>query len=132
MPPPVILFDGVCNLCNGFIQFVIKNDRQGVFRFASLQSEAASSLLGDRASAYRDSLETVVLIEGDTIYTHSDVALQIARRIGGAWSLLLVAYILPKFCRDALYRFIARNRYRWFGKHDTCMVPSPDLASRFL
>lgn len=129
---PILLFDGVCNLCNGFVQFLIKRDPGGVFRFASLQSEAAEKLLDEKAPDLKDSLSTVVLIEGGQVYTHSDVALRVVRHLGGAWPLLQVFYILPKPLRDAIYNFVARNRYRWFGKKDQCMVPTPELKSRFL
>lgn len=128
----VILFDGVCNLCNGFVQFVIERDKKGVYHFASLQSETARELLGNYAKDYCNQLDTVVLLEGDAVYTHSDVALRVAGQIGGAWKILLLGYLLPKRFRDAIYGFVARNRYRWFGRKDQCMVPTPDIVSRFL
>lgn len=125
--PPVILFDGVCNLCNGAVNWVIARDREQVFRFASLQSAAAQRLL-----AGADVPDSVVLVDGDGIHTRSAAALRIARRMGLPWSLAAAAMILPERWRDAIYSWIARNRYRWFGRRDTCRLPTPELAGRFL
>jgi predicted DCC family thiol-disulfide oxidoreductase YuxK len=131
MQHPILLFDGVCNLCNGFVQFLIKRDPQAVFRFASLQSEVGQQLLADRGMDPA-ALSTVVLIEGDRTYTHSDVALKVAGRMGGAWPLLQVFGLVPRSLRNRIYDWVARNRYRWFGQKDQCMVPTPDLRARFL
>jgi predicted DCC family thiol-disulfide oxidoreductase YuxK len=124
---PVILFDGVCNLCTGSVQFVIERDSRRQFRFASLQSGAAERLLGSR-----DQLETMVLIAGGKVYRKSTAALLIARRLDGFWPLLAVFLIVPRFLRDAVYDWIGRRRYRMFGKRETCWVPRPELADRFL
>ena len=128
---PVLLFDGVCNLCNSSVQTVIKADKKGFFMFASLQSDAARDLL--RQSNLSEShLDSVVLYYNERFYTHSDAVLEAARLLGGGWSLLYIFRIVPRFIRDAVYNWIARNRYRWFGKKDQCMIPTPDLKSRFL
>jgi predicted DCC family thiol-disulfide oxidoreductase YuxK len=132
-PAATILFDGVCNLCNGFVQFVIQRDKAGYFRFASLQSAAGQALLaehGIRLGAVGP--ETVVLVEQNRTYTHSTAVLRIARRMGGGWPLLYVFSAVPRFVRDAAYRFVARHRYQWFGQRDACMLPTPALRQRFL
>lgn len=128
---PILLFDGVCNLCNTFVQFVIQRDPEAVFRFAPLQSEIGREL-SERAGLPLDELNTVVLYDRGRFYTHSDVALQVVRRLPGLWPLLYGFTILPKFFRDAVYNWVARNRYRWFGKRESCMMPTPDLKRRFL
>ena len=124
---PVILFDGICNLCTGSVQFVIERDSRKQFRFASLQSPAAERLVGRR-----DHLETVVLVENGEVYRKSTAALRIARRLDGAWPLLAALFVVPRFLRDAVYEWIGRRRYRMFGKREACWVPSAELAERFL
>lgn len=131
MDHPTILFDGVCNLCNGSVQFIIKHDPQAIFKFAALQSPAAEKLL-QRHPLPPGALESVILIEEHQIFSESDAALRIARRLSGFWSLLHVFIFVPRPIRNAVYRFIARNRYRWFGKQESCMMPTPQLKERFL
>ena len=131
MTEPIILFDGVCNLCNASVQFVIRHDPQARFKFAALQSATAEKLLQNCAFD-RASLDSVILVEDGHVYIESDAALRIARRLGGGWSLLAGFSIVPRPIRDAVYRLIARNRYRWFGKQESCMMPTPDLRARFL
>ena len=130
---PVILFDGVCNLCNSSVQFIIDRDRKGMFRFAAIQSEVGARLLAEfgRAAIIGEP-DSVMLMEGTTIFTHSDAALRIARRLDGPWPILCVFLLMPRVIRDAAYRIIARNRYRWFGRSETCRVPTPELRARFL
>lgn len=129
--PSIILFDGVCNLCNASVNFVIDRDPAAHFRFGALQSEGGRALLA--AHDVPDTwLDSIVLIEGDRVYTASDAALRIARRLPGAWSLLWVFRVVPRPIRDAVYNWIARNRYRWFGRQDSCRMPTPDLAARFI
>ena len=128
---PTLLFDGVCNLCNGSVQFILKRDTQGRFRFASLQSEAGRRLMTGHGLD-PDALSSVVLIEDGRAYQESTAALRIARHLPGAWKLLRVLTIIPRPLRDAAYRLIARNRYRWFGKTETCWLPTPELRARFL
>ena len=129
-PNPILLFDGECNLCNRSIQFVLKRDRQARFRFASLQSEVGQSLL--KAHDMPMDLSTVVLIEGEQAWIRSDAALRVLRHCGRLWPLLYPFVIVPRPLRDLVYRFIAHNRIRWFGKSATCTMPEPDWASRFL
>lgn len=123
---PVVLFDGVCNLCNGAVRFVTRHDRAGRFDFASLQSETGARLLRERRPGFAlDELETLVFIEGARVYTHSDAALRIARGLDGAWPLLGLLGLVPRVIRDAAYRFVARRRYRWFGRAEACAIPPP-------
>jgi predicted DCC family thiol-disulfide oxidoreductase YuxK len=128
---PVLLFDGVCNLCNSSVQFIIERDPDARFRFASLQSEEGQAVLSRFENRPSD-LSSVVLIQDDQLYARSEAALRVARQLGGGWSLLYAFIVVPRPIRDAVYDWIARNRYRWFGKKDACMIPSPDLQSRFL
>ncbi|WP_425420769.1 thiol-disulfide oxidoreductase DCC family protein [Phaeodactylibacter xiamenensis] len=128
---PVLLFDGVCNLCNGSVQFIIERDPDARFRFASLQSEEGQAVLSRFENRPSD-LSSVVLIQDDQLYARSEAALRVARQLEGGWSLLYAFIVVPRPIRDAVYDWIARNRYRWFGKKDACMIPSPDLQSRFL
>ena len=132
----IILFDGVCNLCNGFVQFVIEHDPQARFQFAALQSEAGQSLLRqyglDPAPTGTDP-DSVWLLDEGRLYSHSTAVLRIAKRLGGGWSLLAApGWLLPAAVRDALYRFVARHRYQWFGRQQECWLPTPDLRARFL
>ena len=124
---PVILFDGVCNLCTGSVQFVIERDSRKRFRFASLQSPVAEKLLGRR-----DDLESMVLVQDGKTYRKSTAALLIAKRLDGLWPALSVFLVVPRFLRDAVYDWIGRRRYRMFGKRDVCWTPSAKLADRFL
>lgn len=130
MDRSVVLFDGVCNLCNSFIRFIIKRDKKDRFAFAPLQSEAAAALLPKEKDV--QSLRTVVLIHRGRIYTRSAAALQIFRQLSGLWPLLYGLIIVPPFIRNAVYSLIARNRYSWFGKKDHCMIPTPELQKKFL
>jgi len=128
-----ILFDGVCNLCNGFVQFVIRHDRRGHFRFAALQSELGQALLAAHGQALPASgPESVVLLEGGQYYSHSAAVLRIAGGLGGVWRLAAGGWLLPQSWRDALYRYVARHRYRWFGRQESCWLPTPELRARFL
>lgn len=127
----VIYFDGVCNLCNGSVQFVIKRDKAGKFRFAPLQSRAGQAILA-RNGLSGEHFTSFLLSENGKLYRRSTAALRVVRRLPGAWPLLYGFIIVPPFIRNAVYDFIARNRYRWFGKKEACMVPTPELKSRFL
>lgn len=126
----VILFDGVCNLCNGAVQFIIKRDKQKHFLFASLQSNFAAKVLKGRNIG--TGLDTIVLLSEEEVFIKSRAVLEISRALTGAWPLLYVFRIIPTFLRDAIYEWIARNRYRFFGKKEACMIPSPELKARFL
>jgi predicted DCC family thiol-disulfide oxidoreductase YuxK len=127
----IVLFDGVCHLCNSSVNFIIAHDRHRYFKFAPLQSTVGQELLG-RHHLSTDTLDTFVLIEGGAAYTRSTAALRVARRLGGLWPLLYAGIVVPKPLRDLVYSFIARNRYRWFGKKESCMMPTPDVKERFL
>lgn len=127
----LVLFDGVCNLCNASVQFIIRRDRHDRFRFASLQSDAARAIL-QRFHVAPESMHSVIVIDGDRAYERSDAALHIAARLGGIWRLLSFLRIVPRPLRDLLYNWIARHRYSWFGKRNECMIPTPELRSRFL
>jgi predicted DCC family thiol-disulfide oxidoreductase YuxK len=132
-PTSVVFFDGVCNLCNGTVQFLIDHDKRERLRFAALQSEAAKAMLEGRdLGPARESLDSVLLLEGDTLYARSDAALRIARRLSGAWPVFYALILVPRFVRDAIYDFVARHRYRWFGRTEACRVPTPALRARFL
>jgi predicted DCC family thiol-disulfide oxidoreductase YuxK len=126
-----VLFDGVCNLCNGSVLFVIDRDPVGYFQFVALQSETARRLLAELGGAPPD-LSSIVLLEGGQLYTRSTAALRIAGRLTGLWRLLHVCLLIPRPIRDAVYDWVARNRYRWFGKEEACRLPSPELRARFL
>lgn len=128
---PILLFDGVCNLCDASVQEVIKADKKGIFLFASLQSEAAAQLL-EGSDLDPAALKSVILYHKGRFYTTSNAILETTRLLGGAWSLLYIFKIVPRFIRDAVYFWIARNRYKWFGKKEECMIPTPELKERFL
>ena len=127
----IVLFDGVCNLCSGFVQFILPRDDEGKYRFASLQSDVGRALLAEH-DLPRDELDSVVLIEGGESYVKSAAILRIATGLGGVYRLLSPFRYLPRSVRDRLYDFVADHRYRWFGKKDRCMMPSEDVQSRFL
>jgi len=127
----IVLFDGVCNLCNGFVNFVIDRDPAGYFKFGALQSEAARPYL-ERFGLRPDYMDSIVLIENGRLYRDSTAALRILRRLQGLWPLLYGLIVVPRPLRDAVYRWIARHRYRWFGRREQCRVPTPDLLARFL
>lgn len=127
----VVLFDGVCNLCNATVNFIIDRDPEGYFRFAPLQSEVAHTYLDEPVDP-GSQLGTIVLYEEGETYTRSSAALRIARRLTGPWPLLFLAIVIPRPVRDRVYDWIAHNRYRWFGRRDQCRMPTPELKERFL
>lgn len=128
---PVILFDGVCNLCNNSVQFVIKRDKKKQFYFTSLQSNAGQQLL-KQYQLSPGKFDSFVLIENGKAYTRSTAALRVVKRLGGLLSFLYAFIIIPPFIRNAIYDYVARNRYKWFGKSESCMLPTPELRARFL
>ena len=128
---PVILFDGVCNFCNYWVNFAIKRDREKKLKFTTLQGETAKQLLR-QYNISLTSLSSVVFIDNGKAYTQSSAALRICKYLNGGWKLFFGLMIIPKFIRDAFYNIIARYRYKWFGKKETCMVPTPELRERFL
>lgn len=128
----IVLFDGVCNLCNGAVQYIIKRDKTDTFRYAALQSEIGEQLVAERAID-TSKVDSIILIEpGVAYFTKSDAALEIGKSFGGAWKLLQLFVWIPKSIRDAVYDIVARNRYKWFGKKDACMIPTPELKAKFL
>jgi len=128
----IILFDGVCNLCNSSVQFVIKRDKKDMFRYTALQSEVGQQMIKERGID-TSQVDSIILIEpGVAYYTKSDAALEIGQSFGGGWKLLAIFTWLPKPFRDAMYDFVARNRYKWFGKQESCMIPTPELKAKFL
>jgi predicted DCC family thiol-disulfide oxidoreductase YuxK len=131
MEQPTILFDGICNLCNSAVQFIIRHDKNKIFRFASLQSETGRQLLGQH-NLPLDQLNSFILIENDTAYDRSTAALRVAKKLNGIIPTLYGFIILPKFIRDGVYNWVSRNRYKWFGKKEECMIPTPELKARFL
>ncbi|NER11349.1 Predicted thiol-disulfide oxidoreductase YuxK, DCC family [Muriicola jejuensis] len=128
----IILFDGVCNLCNSSVQFVIKRDKKDLFRFAALQGEIGEKLVKERGID-TSQIDSIILIEpGKAYYVKSEAALRIARTLPGLWPFMGIFLWLPSGLRDLVYDLIARNRYRIFGKRDACMVPTPELKRKFL
>lgn len=126
---PVVFFDGICGLCNGFVDRLMVWDKRHVLRFATLQGATAATHL---PAEHTQALSTIIYFDGQRIYTRSDAALRIIMRLGGLWKLAGVFLILPRFLRDGVYDWVARNRYQWFGKHDSCRLPSPEERKLFL
>ena len=127
----IILFDGVCNLCNGAINFIIERDKKNVFKFATLDSQIAKDL-SEKYSIDLSKVDSIILISNKKAFTKSSAALHIAKDLSAAWPLLYSFMVFPKFIRNAVYDFIAKNRYKWFGKKDSCMIPTPELKAKFL
>ncbi|GEQ86391.1 thiol-disulfide oxidoreductase [Patiriisocius marinistellae] len=127
----IILFDGVCNLCNSSVNFIIQRDKDHVFRFGALQEEPGKSLLSKHNIDPKNT-DSIVLIKNGKAYTKSSAALHAAKKLTGAWPLLFGFIIIPKFIRNGVYDYIAKNRYKWYGKKDSCMIPTPDLKAKFL
>ncbi len=128
----IILFDGVCNLCNNAVTFIIEHDKKDVFRFASLQSEIGKKLVEERGMDPEE-LDSIILIDpGVAYYQKSTAALEISRELSGGYSLLKNFSFIPEGLRDGLYNFVANNRYKWYGKKESCMIPTPELKSKFL
>ena len=131
LPHKVILFDGYCNLCNGFVQFLLKRDRRKKFRFASLQGEYGQQVLKANGLSQVD-FDTFILVDGDRVYFRSTGVLLIIKQLGGAWPLLYPFIFLPAFIRDKIYDWVARKRFVWFGKRTTCWMPRPEWTERFI
>lgn len=127
----IIVFDGVCNLCNSSVQLILKHDIKHHFVFAALQSDVARDILLHYPEKITKK-DSILLIQDNKIYSESTAALLIAKEFNGLWKLLQVFWVVPKFIRDLIYRFIAKNRYLWFGKKEVCMVPTKENLSRFL
>ena len=131
MDKPIVLFDGVCNLCNSAVQFIIRYDKKNTFMFTSLQSDTGKKLLAQYDLPLNE-LNSFILIENNKAYTRSSGALRVIKKLKGLWPLLYGFMIVPKFIRDGVYNWVGRNRYKWFGKQDACMIPTPGLKARFL
>lgn len=127
----IVLFDGVCNLCNSIVQFTIKRDPKGKFKFAALQSEKGQALL-KKFDLPTDDFNSFVFINGNKYFLKSSAGLHVLKELGGVYKLFYVFIILPIPLRDFIYNMIAKTRYRFFGKRDTCMIPTPDINHRFL
>lgn len=127
----IVLFDGVCNLCNNAVDFIIKRDKDNSFKFGALQDRTLRKLL----HSYRikeDYIDSLILIRSDKVYYRSSAALEIAKKLSGLWPLLYVFIIIPSLIRDPIYDWIARNRYNWFGKKETCRIPTKEELEKFL
>jgi predicted DCC family thiol-disulfide oxidoreductase YuxK len=127
----IVLFDGVCNLCNAAILFIIKRDKNDRFRFAPLESEVGKELLA-KYQIDPSKIDSIVLVSGDSAFAKAGAALRISKHLTGLWPLLYSLIIIPSLISDTVYDFIARNRYKWFGKKESCMIPTPELKSKFL
>ena len=128
---PLILFDGVCNLCNAWVRFVVRRDPDGIFRFVAQQSPIGQAIIEEHLRG-ASQLSSVILIEDNSIYTESDAVLQILARLRAPWSWIALLRIIPRPARDACYRFVVRHRYQWFGRTEACQMPSADVRSRFV
>ena len=130
-PYSSILFDGECNLCNGAVDFVIRRDANHHFRYASLQSEIGRSMLKEHGKN-PDILDTIILVSGKKVYMRSSAAIRVCNKLGSLWPLMNVFLIVPSPIRDVVYDWIAKNRYKWFGKRDTCRLPTAEELALFL
>jgi predicted DCC family thiol-disulfide oxidoreductase YuxK len=127
----IVLFDGVCRFCNSWVQFLIKRDHADVFRFAPLQSDYAQSvLLLHRIDS--TVMDSVILVEGTSLFTHSSAALRILKGLGGGWKILSMFLLIPRPIRDAVYLWIAKRRYQFFGTYDSCMMPTENVRRKFI
>jgi predicted DCC family thiol-disulfide oxidoreductase YuxK len=131
IPNPIVLFDGVCNFCSSVVRFAISRDPDGIFRFASLQSDAGQFFL-NKFGLSTDDFDSFVLIEGDRFFLRSTAVLRLCKKLKGLWPLVYLLIIIPTPIRDFIYNIVARNRYRWFGKKKECFIPSADIRNRFL
>ena len=128
----IILFDGVCNLCNNSVNFIIDRDKENFFQFASLQSEFGQKLQQENSEKIPANIDSIILYENGSVFTKSSAALRIAKKLSGGWKFLYALIIIPSFIRNFFYDVIAKNRYRWFGKEESCRIPTPELKSKFL
>ncbi len=128
--PPVILFDGVCKLCNRSVKFILRIDRQGRLKMAPLQSDYGLQVL-ERHGMKSGPLDSMMLLEGERLMVKSTAIIRISKYLGGLWPLCMIMLIIPRFIRDFLYGIIAKNRYQWFGRYDTCPLPDPEFEDRF-
>ena len=127
---PIIFFDGVCAMCNTFVDLILRADKTQTFLFAPLQGATARAMLPPLSDDARE--WSMVYVDERGVHEQSDASLEVYRRLGGLWRVLSLARFIPRFVRNPVYRLLARNRYRWFGKRDSCRVPTPDERARFL
>ncbi|WP_432410610.1 thiol-disulfide oxidoreductase DCC family protein [Rasiella sp. SM2506] len=127
----IILFDGVCNLCDSSVTFVIQRDKKDLFRFAALQEEPGKTLL-EKYKIDTSQTDSIILLDGDKAYTKSTAALKIAKHLGGAYPFLYGFMLIPNFIRNWVYDYVAKHRYKWYGKKESCMIPTLELRSKFL
>ena len=130
-PDNLVLFDGVCNLCTASVQFIIRHDRSAIFYFAPLQSDIGRKICQNRGLDPA-AIQTFMLISGGRMLVRSDAAIEVVSRFGGGWKVVTIFRLIPRVARDWIYSTIARNRYRWFGRTDACMIPTPEIKERFL
>jgi len=128
---PIILFDGVCNFCNAGVNFIIKQDKKNVFRFTALQSNAGQQLAG-QYHLPKKNFDSFILIDKSKVYSRSAAGFKIYGKLSWYWKWTQIFWIVPRFITDAVYDFVARNRYKWFGKKEQCTIPAPDVRNRFL
>lgn len=127
----IVLFDGVCNFCNGSVNFIIQHDKACYFKFSPLQSEIGQELMA-KHGIDKTETDSVILIEDEKAYTHSTAALRVARKLDGIWSCAYAFRVVPRSLRDFFYKAFAKHRYRLFGRQDKCMLPTPEIRARFL
>lgn len=127
----VVLFDGVCNFCNNQINFIIRHDNKDYFRFAALQSDIGKKILADHGILMPD-LDTFILVENNKTYNRTTAALHIAKKLNGLWPVMYAFIIVPPFIRDIVYKIISKNRYKWWGEKESCMIPTPEVRAKFL
>ncbi|HKI49239.1 MAG TPA: thiol-disulfide oxidoreductase DCC family protein [Desulfobacteria bacterium] len=129
-PSPVVLFDGVCKLCNDSVKFILQRDSKGRLKLASLQSDYGRAIL-EKHGKSSDPMDSIMLLEGDRLTAKSTAIIRISKYLDGMWPLCMITLVIPRFIRDFLYDIIAKNRYRWFGKYETCRLPDPEFEDRF-
>ena len=127
----IILFDGICNFCNSSVNFVIRHDKKNHFKFAALQSEAGKNLL-EKYTIDVSKTDSIILIENNTVYIKSTAALRISKHLNKLYPLMYILIIIPAFIRNNVYDYVARNRYKWFGKKDSCMIPGKEIKEKFI
>ncbi len=127
---PVVLYDGVCKLCNGSVNFILRRDRKERLKLAPLQSDYGQAVL-KKYGKNSDPMDSIMLLEGDRLTAKSTAILRISKYLDRAWPLCMIFLIIPRFLRDFIYDIVANNRYRWFGKYDTCRLPDPEFEDRF-
>ncbi|MEO5592834.1 MAG: thiol-disulfide oxidoreductase DCC family protein [Chitinophagaceae bacterium] len=127
----IVLFDGVCNLCSTSVHFILRKDKKNQFLFGSLQGTTGQAILA-KYQLPATTFNSFILVEGETLYTRSTAALRMLKHLGGGWSVFYVFILVPVFIRDAVYKWIAKNRYKWFGKKEACWLPTPATKAKFL